>query len=365
MHCRIVETQAELQVVCRDLGKAELIAMDTEFLRVRTYYPKLCLLQMFSGQDVLCIDPLTVDLKVQQLNQLLLADDQIKILHAARQDIEVLYGVCGRAPRAVFDTQIAAAMLGLGDQIGYASLVEMVTGERLAKAHTRTDWCQRPLSSQQIEYAVDDVRFLLDIYRYLETELNKSGRLEWVFEECAPLSDPALYEADPADAYKRMSQGQKLEPPAQGILKELAIWRERTSQKLDLPRNWVINDSALIAVARARPHSLEHLAELSGVSERFTKKHGPRILSLIKEVAGRGQHPMIWRRRKPLSEVQRTLRKKITTYLEQVSRESGISTQLLVSRQDVDKLVQGHTDVNLLRGWRAQLVGDDLNAILA
>lgn len=365
MQCRIVDTPAELGAVCRSLEAAGLMAMDTEFLRVRTYYAKLCLLQVYAGQDVLCIDPLGVDLNIQPMRRLLLAEDQVKILHAARQDIDVLYGIFGCAPRAVFDTQVAAAMLGLGDQIGYAALVEAVTGETLAKAHTRTDWCQRPLTAEQLDYAVDDVRYLPDIYRYFEAELGKRGRLEWVFEECAALSDPNLYQADPKDAYKRMSQGQKLDPVAQGVLKELAIWRERTSQRRDLPRSWVIKDGALLEVARCRPRSLEHLAELDGVSERFAKKHGPGILELISGVVSRSDHPVVWRRPGPLNDGQRALRKKITAHLEKVSKEAGISSQLLVSRQDVDRLVRGGTDVDLLRGWRAQLLGDELNAILA
>lgn len=364
MRYGLVQTQEELETVCRDLEKQERIALDTEFLRVNTYFPKLCLLQVSTGSDLVLIDPVTVDLAVPSLQRLLLAQDRIKVFHAARQDIEVLQGACGRVPRAVFDTQIAAAMLGLGDQIGYAALVEIVVGKTLDKAHTRTDWCSRPLTPQQIEYARDDVRYLVDIYEHLVAELKNRGRLDWVVEECAALSDVALYEFDAEAAYKRMGQGRRLEPLAQGVLKELATWRERLSQTRDLPRGWVVKDSVLVDLARSRPRTLKDLAGLDGISERFARKYGRAILQLIRDVVERQDHPVIWRTSVPLSEDQRALRKKITAYLDKVSREAGVSAGLLGSRQDVDNLVRGRTDVNLMKGWRATLVGDGLNAIL-
>ena len=365
MRCHLIETQTALETLLEKLSPTQVLALDTEFLRVRTYYPKLCLLQVASHGEVYCIDPLVVDLGIDPVRNILLDADKTKIFHAGRQDIEVLYAYCGEVPQNVFDTQVAAAMLGFGDQIGYADLVEIVTGESLAKAHTRTDWCKRPLSPDQIEYAVDDVCYLESIYQFLKIELDKSSRLQWVLEECRAFSDPALYESDPGSAYKRLGHGQKLGPVAQGILKELAKWREQISQSRDLPRNWVVRDDVLATIAREQPESLDDLAELEGVSKTFVRRYGAKVLSLIKGVLRADYHPIIWNKGTPLDADQRVLRKQIMAYLQRVSEETGISMSLLGSRQDVERLVRGRKDVNLLSGWRADLVGDELAQILA
>lgn len=364
MRGQLVETQSDLEALCRELSVTRLMSIDTEFLRVRTYYPKLCLLQIASQGEAFCIDPLTVNLDTQSLRHVLRSTDQVKIFHAGRQDIEVLYGCCKEVPSRVFDTQIAAAMLGLGDQIGYADLVEMVVGASLDKAHTRTDWCQRPLRPEQIQYAVDDVRYLEAVYHDLAEKLDKRGRLRWVFEECESLSDPALYECAPESAYKRIGRGQKLEPVGQSVLKELAIWREQTSQVKNLPRNWIVRDSVLATIAHVRPGNLEGLAALDGVSQGFVRRYGASVLKLIQAVLRREHHPVIWKSGAPLDPDQRALCRQIMAYLKQVSTDSGVSISLLGSRQDVERLVRGGRDVSLLSGWRADLVGDELNAIL-
>lgn len=365
MRGELIETQYEHEALCQKLSAAGILSIDTEFLRVRTYYPKLCLLQIACEGRIFCIDPLAVDLDTENLRTVLRSTSQVKVFHAGRQDIEVLYGCCTEVPRKVFDTQIAAAMLGLGDQIGYADLVEMVNGKTLDKAHTRTDWCQRPLSPEQIQYAVDDVRYLEDIYRYLAEKLEDKGRLPWVFEESEMLSDPALYQNNPESAYKRMSHGQKLSAVGQSVLKELAVWREQMSQTKDLPRNWIVRDSVLATIAQERPDSLGALAGLDGVTKGFVKRYGAGVLKLIRGVVRRQHHPVIWDRDGPLSSDQRALSRQIMAYLRKVSEDSGVSIGLLVSRQDVERLVRGRTDVNLLSGWRADLVGDELNALLA
>lgn len=365
MHGQLIETQSDFDALCKGLSDTGLIGIDTEFLRVRTYYPKLCLLQIASDEQVFCIDPLYVDLDTGAFRQVLNSSDLIKVFHAGRQDIEVLYGCCGQPPRRIFDTQIAAAMSGLGDQIGYADLVAKVVGASLDKAHTRTDWCQRPLSAEQIQYAVDDVRYLGEIYRHLANRLNEKGRLKWVFEECELLADPALYECDPGLAYKRIGQGRNLTAVSQSVLKELAAWREEVSQNKDLPRNWIIRDSILADIAQAQPRDQQTLAAVEGVSSGFVKKYGTKVIDLIDDVRHRQHHPMIWKRGAPLNSDQRVLFRRIMAYLKKVSGDSGISISLLGTRQDVERLVRGRRDVNLVSGWRADLLGDELNAILA
>jgi ribonuclease D len=341
-----------------------VMAFDTEFLRVSTYYPKFCLLQISANGVSYCIDPLALDLNTDSLREVLRARHQTRIFHAARQDIEVLYGCCDAVPSTVFDTQIAAAMVGLGDQIGYANLVGIVIGKSLTKAHTRTDWCRRPLSSEQIQYAQDDVRYLEEIYNFLGAELEKRGRLQWLLEECKVLTDVSLYEADPDAAYKRIGHGRLLKPDAQCVLKQLAIWRERTAQKLNLPRNWVVKDNVLESISRTLPENPTQLAVVEGISHKFIRRFGTDVLRLIGEVADEDQHAAVWQREQPLNAEQRAMKKQIMGCLKRVAEESEISLGLLGTSQDVAGLVRGRRDISLLSGWRADLLGSDLDALL-
>jgi len=363
MHEHLVDTRERLDSFCRKMESVRVMAVDTEFLRVKTYYPRFCLMQIGSGDDVFCIDPVAVDPGTGSLREVLCAPDRTTVFHAARQDIEVLFQCFDDVPRRVFDTQVAAAMVGLGDQIGYASLVSIVTGRDLPKAHTRTDWCRRPLSPEQIEYAVDDVRYLLEIYEQLSAELDKRGRLDWVFEECRSLSDPGLYRAEPAEAYKRIGFGDRLDPVAQSVLRELANWRERTSQLMDLPRNWVVKDTVLAEIAQALPDSQDKLARLEGVSEKFVRRHGEHVVGLVRQALSADSHSVIWRKKTRLSAEQRALQQRIQDCLKRVAVEEGISPGLLSSRQDISRLVHGSRDISLLRGWRAQLLGGELDAL--
>ncbi len=361
----LIDSRENLEAFWHEMASAEVMAFDTEFLRVSTYYPKFCLLQVSANDSVYCIDPLALDLDTDSLRTVLRSQHQTRIFHAARQDIEVLYGCCNAVPSTVFDTQIAAAMVGLGDQIGYANLVEVVTGKGLPKAHTRTDWCQRPLSREQIEYAKDDVRYLEEIHDFLTVELDKRGRLQWLLEECRALTDVRLYEADPNVAYQRIGHGQALEPEAQGVLKQLAIWRERAAQQLDLPRNWVVKDRVLESISQIRPENPAQLAVVEGVSRKFVQRFGGEVLRLIQEVAHQDEHPVVWQEEQPLNAEQRALTKQIMGCLRRVAEESGISQGLLGTRHDVAGLVRGHRDISLLSGWRARLLGSELDALLA
>jgi ribonuclease D len=364
MRSHIVDTPEHLKNFLDELGSAALLALDTEFLRVKTYYPRLCLIQVSAGGAVYCLDPLGVEINRRPVRDVICSQDKTTVFHAARQDLEVIFLAVGDVPRRVFDTQIAAAMAGFGDQVSYAELVGMVTGRELAKAHTRTDWCRRPLSREQINYAVDDVRYLEPIHEFLSAELERRGRLGWVFEECGALSDIEQYRADPSKAYRRIGHGDRLDPAAQSVLKELAIWRERTSQRLDLPRNWIVKDGVLAMIARQLPSSPRQLSAIDGVSAKFVRRYGDAIVELVREVLGRDSHPVIWRKKSPLTQEQRALQKKIVEYMNRVAADAGISPGLLGTRQDVARLVRGNRKVNLMSGWRGRLLGEELHALL-
>ena len=262
----LIATDAALADLCRALEGSEWIALDTEFLRERTYYARLCLIQIGAPGIVACIDPLALE-QLEPLHALLENPDLRKVLHAARQDLEVFNDLRGVVSAPLFDTQIAAAYLGYDDQIGYAALVTAITGVTLDKTHTRTDWSARPLSAAQHRYAEDDVRYLMPVYEALHERLDAAGRLAWVTDDCARLSEPALYANDPAEAWRRLRGGAELPAANQQMLRALAAFRELTAQARNLPRGWVLRDEVLFELARLAPQKHAELASIRGLED--------------------------------------------------------------------------------------------------
>jgi ribonuclease D len=344
------------------LAHAPWIALDTEFLRVDTYYPKLCLLQFATPDGIACVDVIALS-DIEPLLQALRDPAQPKIIHAARQDLEVLQALDGALPAPVFDTQIAAALAGLDEQIGYGALVETLAGVRLEKQHTRTDWSKRPLSAEQLEYAVDDVRYLGALYDQLRARLETLGRLEWLTEECAPLADPALYRVEPLDAWRRIGQGVQLAPAQQTVLRELAAWRERAAQKRNLPRGWVLKDPVLVEIARRQPPALEPLAAIEGVSPGAVRKWGHDILAAIR--AGQEQPAQRWYT-PPVrfDNAQQALYQKLAARVQETSTRLGVRPGVLATRQDLQALMLGDASARLTRGWRRAVIGDALLALV-
>lgn len=352
---------AELCDAAADVGWA---AIDTEFLRERTYYPRLCLVQISYGNTIRCVDPLQVP-DLAPLCTLVCGVDTLKIMHAARQDLEVLYQHCGCVARTLFDTQIAAAMLGYGDQVGYATLVERVVGERLPKHQTRTDWCARPLTEEQMQYAFDDVRYLGPLFERLDEELRRRGRSDWHRQECERLSDIELYRVDPEQAFKRFRGGHTLDAPGQQLLKAMIRWREQRAQAVDLPRNWVATDALLMALASARPGDLSQLGRVSGATPRFIRRFGDEVCQLVRDHAGVTEGTAVWRPQPRLTGEQTALSRRLMDLIRQTGQQHDIAPGLLGTRQDVERLVRGSTDVALLQGWRRELVGERLLRAMA
>src|ERR1051325_3027233 len=229
MDIQLVRDTASLLALCDEIAASRWIALDTEFTRESTYYAKLGLLQVAADDVIACVDPLSVDLG--PILDLLYEPARLKILHAGRQDLEVLYDLRGNVPRPLFDTQIAAALLGHPAQVGYGALVDVIVNVKLPKLHTRTDWEARPLTTEQLRYAADDVRYLPLLHRALDNELRARGRHEWLTEECDALASVSLYDNDPQRAYHRLNPSHPIPPAAQVILKALATWRETTAQE--------------------------------------------------------------------------------------------------------------------------------------
>ncbi|MDE2294805.1 MAG: HRDC domain-containing protein, partial [Gammaproteobacteria bacterium] len=275
-----IDDEPGLEQLARRLRTADGIAIDTEFLRERTYYPRLCVLQIAADREIWCID--TLALRLDPLVPLLEAPLLRKLAHAARQDLEALRHAAGRIAAPVFDTQVAAACAGLKPQIGYAELVRTLLGVSLDKAHTRTDWSKRPLSREQLSYAADDVRYLEQIAAMLEERVRALGRENWVREDCAALADPRLYESDPDSAWERLGGIARLEPLARARAKALAAWRERTAQQRNLPRAWILPDAAIYEVAEAAPADADELARLRSMPSSYAAKFAEGLLATLR-----------------------------------------------------------------------------------
>jgi ribonuclease D len=344
------------------LAHAPWIALDTEFLRVDTYYPKLCLLQFATPDGIACVDMIALA-DIEPLLQALRDPAQPKVIHAARQDLEVLQALDGAVPAPVFDTQVAAALAGFDEQIGYGALVETLAGVRLEKQHTRTDWSKRPLSAEQLAYAVDDVRYLGTLHEQLHEKLETLGRQAWMAEECAPLADPALYRVEPLDAWRRIGQGVQLSPAQQTVLRELAAWRERAAQKRNLPRGWVLKDPVLVEIARRQPSNLEQLAAIEGVAPGVLRKWGQEILEAVRD--GLEQPPRRWYT-PPVrfDNAQQALFQKLAARVQAEAARLGIRPSVLATRQDLQALMLGDESARLMRGWRQAVIGEALLALM-
>lgn len=363
MSVELITDERALADLCRSLATAEWLALDTEFLRERTYRARLCLVQIADRTTVACVDPLAMD-NLGPLLTLLHAAGTVKVLHAARQDLEVFFDIEQRVPAPVFDTQIAAAFLGYDDQIGYGALVQAITGVALAKTETRTDWSKRPLSAAQLEYAADDVRHLRPVYESLREQLMTRGRLAWVEAECAALDDPALYRVDPADAWRRLRGGADLPPAGQQILRALCTWREREAQARDLPRGWVLRDEVLYELARRAPDSTQALAGVPGLDERAGRRHANAILSAVAE--GRAAAPeAIWARSTPLTPAQAALVKQLMGRVRELATQQALAPAVLATRRDIERLVRGAEASELWQGWRAELLVPTVTPLLA
>jgi ribonuclease D len=354
----LITDDAELSRCCQRLRDEPWIAVDTEFMRERTYYPELCLVQIGIPGEVWCVDALALD-DLAPLRELLGVANNDKVLHAARQDLETLWPVCGGPVSPLFDTQIAAALCGHDEQIGYAALVETLLGVTLPKEHQRTDWSRRPLKDAQLEYAANDVRYLCEVYDSLSESLRSLGRTEWAQEDSARLLDPALYRAEPEQAYRRVKQGHTLSPAQQQVLRELASWREETAQSSNRPRGWIARDPVLLYLAQSCPGSVEALEKVRGLDEGIRKRHGDAIVQAI--ARGLAHEPrQLFARVLPLDTQQTQRRDRMLELVRERAAELGIHPPVLATRRDIENLARGRDDTPVLSGWRRQLVGEDL-----
>src|SRR5688572_19223647 len=338
------------------------LALDTEFVRERTYYPRLCLVQVAIGSEILLVDALAIP-DGGALARELAAGSRQKLVHAARQDVEALLPLTGAPIAPVFDTQQAAALLGFPAQVGYAELVRLVLGVELAKGHARTDWASRPLSREQLAYAADDVRYLAPLAAELELRLAAAGRRGWLEEESAALRDVSLYRVDPEEAWRRLKGLDRLDPPALPAARSLAAWRERRAIARNLPRGWVMPDEAILELAAVRPRTREALAEVGSLPPGTAVPAAEELLAAIAAAAAFEGGPAGDRGGRPGPEQVR-LQKVLQKRLMEVAAGLVIQPEVLATRRELAALARGERDVPALRGWRREVVGEKLLAAL-
>tara|TARA_R110002073_G_scaffold142347_4_gene294225 strand:+ start:3276 stop:4400 length:1125 start_codon:yes stop_codon:yes gene_type:complete len=351
---RYVDTAAGLDHVVENVARASSVAVDTEFVRERTYYPRLCLIQLAVDDMIWCVDPIALD-DLGTLYEALSAPECSKIFHAARQDLEIFYHAHGEVPAPLFDTQIAAALLGRPEQIAYAGLVAELCGVELDKSSSRTDWSRRPLSTRQLDYAADDVRYLGSMRQQLEQELVASGRIAWFEEECQRLTEPTLYSAEPADAWQRLKGLEKLSEAEFARAVALAEWREVTAKARDLPRGWILKDDRVLALAREAPRTLSALGDTTGVAPGLVRRYGATLLELLNSRIPREPLPPPTKPR--LSATGKKLLDRLLRELGELCGDLGVSTSLVATRREMEMAVGRQTDIRLYEGWREALFG--------
>lgn len=359
-----ISTDEQLAALCQTLKGAHWLALDTEFLRETTYYPKLCLLQIANLELAACIDVLALP-RLGPLVELIYDPAITKVFHAAHQDLEIFHQLFGRPPQNLFDTQIAAALLGYADQIGYAPLVERLLGIRLNKDQTRTNWCQRPLEPEQLDYAFADVVHLGQAYLQLTEGLRKTGRSDWLSDDFKALENPANYATEPDQAWKKVKGQQLLHGVQYAVLQSLAAWRETQAMAKDRPRRQILTDDILLDLAKRMPSSGTQLSKIRGLSEKQLEHWQQDWLALITEAKALPENS--WPNPKPpprLSLEDEARLDLLSAGLRLLAADQGMSLAAIASRKDLDALLRGYTDCTLLQGWRGKLFGEPLLALL-
>jgi ribonuclease D len=350
---------AAIAALADRLSSAPYVALDTEFLRERTYRPQLCLLQLATPDEAVCVDPLG-EVSLTTLAQIMNASTVPKILHAARQDMEVLWPLFGSIT-PVFDTQIAAGLTGMPAQIGYSELVRRLQGVELTKAETRTDWSKRPLSDAQLRYAIDDVTHLAPMRDALTTQLDKLGRLSWLEEDLHDLARADKLFVDPEKAVERLRWTSDLDPHRQQLAQRIAAWRERRAAERDRPRSWILDDSALRAMVLHPPRNPWELAKIPEVTPGFVERSGAALLQVIEETDLPAQLPPLAQRARPDPELQARV-KQLGTIVQQRASELALLPEILATRRELESIVRGETTAEVLGGWRRAVVGEALLA---
>ncbi len=355
-HYQFVDQPDSLEDI---LASHEHVGVDTEFVREKTYYAQLCLLQIATPDEIYCVDTLT-EANQQAFWQQLMKRDWI--VHSARQDIEVVWQTARSMPSSLFDTQVAAALLGYPVQIGYAGLVSELFDIEMDKSHTRADWAKRPLREAYLQYAAEDVEHLLPACEHLRDKLERNGRLDWAREDSMALLDPQLYEVDPREAIGRLKGARNLRGRRRAAAARLAAWREREAIRRDRPRQWIVRDTVLLDLAYQLPGSMKQLSKIDGVTPRLASRVGKQLLKCIADSASDNNN---YRPPRPPNEAQKGLLKAMQDEVNRSAAEFGIAPEIIAPKRELSAIIiAGNRDSRVLNGWRRDVIGDKLLALL-
>ena len=358
---RLIVTTSDLAAACESMAKHPYVAVDTEFLRKQTFWPELCLIQMAGPDDEVIVDPLAPGIDLKPFYELMAKESVVKVFHAGRQDIEIVYAQAGIIPHPIFDSQVAAMVCGFGESVSYVNLVKKVVGKDLDKSSRFTDWSRRPLSDKQLTYAIGDVTHLRDIYKFLKTELEATDRSQWLDQEMAELTAPATYETKPEDAWRRLKLRVKSRKTL-AVLMELAAWRERLAQSQDVPRARILRDEALYDIANQMPTEVAKLGELRTLSEGFSRSgRAKEIIDAVKAGLARDMKTV-----PPLNSPQglsaeaTALVDLLRVLLKASAARNKVAPKLIADTDDLELIAtEANPDVPALKGWRLGLFGDD------
>jgi ribonuclease D len=356
----ILTTTAELTAACKRFARFDSVMIDTEFMRETTYWPRLCVVQMASPEEAVIVDATAPDLSLDPFLKLMRNERVVKVFHAARQDIEIIYHLGNLIPHPVFDTQVAAMVCGFGDSISYDQLVHRVSGERIDKSSRFTDWSRRPLSDRQIEYALADVTHLRQVYHALSQRLAEQHRTEWVREEMEVLTSPETYELEPENAWKRLKL--RVRKPAElAVLREVAAWREREAQARDVPRGRVLKDDAIYEIAAQQPTAAASLGHLRTIPRGFERSRAAEeILAAVRKALDipKDQLPKVPKARPPMNGNGAAV-DLLKVLLKMISESHGVASKIIATVDDLEAIAgDDAADVPALTGWRRELFGE-------
>lgn len=356
MNEHYIDSNTQLIEFCLLLKNSTYLSLDTEFIREKTYYPELALIQIANDGEIACIDPYKIT-DFSPLIALFNNSNIVKIFHSPSQDLELFAHFFKELPQNIFDTQLAASLLGIGNQIGYADLVNKLCSIQLDKKHTRTDWSRRPLSKSELDYALDDVRYLGDIYQQLMTRLESTGRLSWLGNDFTELSCIENYQTQWNTLWKKLKGSQKLNAKELNYADQITQWREQQAQRKNLPKKWIIKDEDIVDIARLKPQQVDDFKTIRSLNQSFLQRHANTLIKLIKqadEIAD-DQRPKA-EKFKTLSANQQAKSDCLMAICKRYATLNDMSLNTLATKKDIDSMVQGKPS-KLLTGWRFEMAG--------
>ena len=360
-----INTAEQLATLCEDIHKASWLALDTEFLREKTYYSKFCLLQIATPEWVACVDPIALP-DLDSLFDAINNPKIVKVFHSCHQDLEIFYQLTGKVPGPIFDTQVAAPLLGYQDNPGYAMLVSSLLNINLNKAHTRADWSKRPLSGEEIQYAADDVIYLCQIYQIMLQKLESLGRTDWLKHDFAELENPDNYQVVPEKAWLKIRGKNKLTTKQLSIVQALAEWREKTAQAENRPKTWLLRDELIFDMAKLQPETVTDLANIRSINEKTVHRYGRKLCELVSIAKNNEPQPFKEKDRAAKKNQQHEAILDILTALVRIrAEENSLNPTILATRKDLEALLfHEEEDCPLLHGWRYSMAGKELVGIL-